>query len=78
MTEINYHKIIVVMTNGQKFETYSTYGEEGDTITLDIDPHNHPAWTGSLTSGSARKTKTGKMARLLEQYKKCEEYGDDF
>jgi len=36
----------VVMTDGSQFETYSTYGKEGDTITLDIDPKTHPAWTG--------------------------------
>jgi large subunit ribosomal protein L31 len=42
----NYHKIKVVMTNGTKFETYSTYGEEGSVLNLDIDPTTHPAWTG--------------------------------
>jgi large subunit ribosomal protein L31 len=42
----NYHRIKVVMTDGTEFETYSTYGKEGDTLTLDIDPSTHPAWTG--------------------------------
>ena len=42
----NYHKIEVVMTDGTKYQTYSTYGSEGDTLTLDIDPSSHPAWTG--------------------------------
>ena len=42
----NYHVVKVVMTDGTEFETYSTYGEEGATITLDIDPKTHPAWTG--------------------------------
>jgi large subunit ribosomal protein L31 len=42
----DYHKIKVVMTDGTEFETYSTYGSEGDTLTLDIDPNTHPAWTG--------------------------------
>ena len=41
-----YHKIKVVMTNGTEFETYSTYGEEGATLALDIDITTHPAWTG--------------------------------
>ena len=41
-----YHKIKVVMTNGTEFETYSTYGEEGASLALDIDPTTHPAWTG--------------------------------
>jgi len=42
----HYHQVKVVMTDGTEFMTYSTYGQEGDTITLDIDPNSHPAWTG--------------------------------
>ena len=42
----NYHFIKVVMTNGTEFRTRSTYGNEGDTLNLDIDPNTHPAWTG--------------------------------
>jgi large subunit ribosomal protein L31 len=42
----NYHMIKVVMTNGVEFMTRSTYGEEGATLQLDIDPNTHPAWTG--------------------------------
>jgi large subunit ribosomal protein L31 len=42
----NYHMIKVVMTNGTEFMTRSTYGEEGATLNLDIDPNTHPAWTG--------------------------------
>jgi large subunit ribosomal protein L31 len=42
----NYHTINVVMTDGTKFQTRSTYGKEGDTLNLDIDPKSHPAWTG--------------------------------
>jgi large subunit ribosomal protein L31 len=34
------------MTDGSEFETYSTYGSEGATLRLDIDPNSHPAWTG--------------------------------
>jgi large subunit ribosomal protein L31 len=34
------------MTDGTEFETFSTYGSEGDRIVLDIDPNTHPAWTG--------------------------------
>jgi len=41
-----YHTIKVVMTNGTEFITRSTYGKEGDTLNLDIDPTTHPAWTG--------------------------------
>ena len=28
----DYHKINVVMTDGSKFETMSTWGKEGDTL----------------------------------------------
>jgi large subunit ribosomal protein L31 len=43
----HYHMIKVVMTDGTTFNTYSTYGSEGDTLTLDVDPKTHPAWTGA-------------------------------
>ncbi len=41
-----YHMIKVVMTDGTDFMTRSTYGADGDTLNLDIDPKTHPAWTG--------------------------------
>jgi large subunit ribosomal protein L31 len=42
----DYHKISVVMTDGTTFETKSTWGKEGASMRLDIDPKTHPAWTG--------------------------------
>ena len=42
----NYHKIKVVMTDGSAFETRSTWGKDGDTLNLDIDPKSHSAWVG--------------------------------
>lgn len=51
----DYHTITVVMTDGATFETRSTWGAEGDTLTLDIDPKSHPAWTG----GAGRLVDTG-------------------
>jgi large subunit ribosomal protein L31 len=42
----HYHMIKVVMTDGSEYMTRSTYGKEGDTLNLDIDPKTHPAWTG--------------------------------
>ena len=42
----NYHFIKVVMTDGTEYQTRSTYGKDGDTLNLDIDPKTHPAWTG--------------------------------
>ena len=51
----DYHTITVVMTDRTTFETRSTWGSEGDTLTLDIDPKSHPAWTG----GAGRLVDTG-------------------
>ena len=42
----DYHTIKVVMTDGATYETRSTWGKEGDTLVLDVDPKSHPAWTG--------------------------------
>ena len=46
-THPDYHKITVQMTDGTTFETRSTWGSEGDTLVLEVDPKTHPAWTGS-------------------------------
>ena len=40
----NYHEITVIMTNGKKIKTKSTYGKKGAILKLDIDPYTHPAW----------------------------------
>lgn len=42
----DYHTIRVRMINGEEVEMRSTWGSEGDTLTLDVDPTTHPAWTG--------------------------------
>ena len=42
----DYHLIKVVMTDGTEYTTRSTWGKEGDSLHLDIDPNTHPAWTG--------------------------------
>lgn len=42
----DYHTIKVTMTDGEVFETRSTWGKEGDVLRLDIDSKSHPAWTG--------------------------------
>lgn len=42
----DYHTITVKMTDGTEFVTRTTWGKEGDTLALDIDPKSHPAWTG--------------------------------
>jgi large subunit ribosomal protein L31 len=60
-----YHMIKVVMTDGTEFMTRSTYGAEGDTLNLDIDPKTHPAWTG----GSAQLLDRG--GRLSRYNSRC-------
>jgi len=45
----DYHTIKVLMTDGTEYTTRSTWGQEGDTLHLDIDPKTHPAWTGGST-----------------------------
>ena len=42
----DYHMITVKMTDGTEFQTRTTWGKEGDVMTLEIDPLSHPAWTG--------------------------------
>jgi large subunit ribosomal protein L31 len=45
-THPDYHTITVQMTDGTTFQTRSTWGKEGETLHLEIDPTSHPAWTG--------------------------------
>ena len=42
----DYHEITVEATDGSKFTTRTTWGKAGDTMTLEIAPKSHPAWTG--------------------------------
>ena len=57
----DYHTIKVAMTDGTTFETRSTWGAEGDTLTLDIDPTSHPAWTGG---GQQLVDRGGRVSRF--------------
>jgi len=61
----DYHRIKVVMTDGTEFTTYSTYGSEGDTLKLDIDPKTHPAWTGGSHHLMDRG---GRLTRFKRKY----------
>jgi large subunit ribosomal protein L31 len=61
----NYHEITVMMTDGTSYKTRSTYGKEGDTLRLEIDPKSHPAWTG----GQHRLLDTGgQLARFNRRF----------
>ena len=60
----NYHKINVQMTDGSKFKTMSTWGKEGDTLKLDIDPKSHSAWTG----GSQKILDKGRVSKYNKKF----------
>ncbi len=59
-----YHMITVEMTDGTSYQTRSTWGKEGDTMRLEIDPKAHPAWTG----GTQRILEGGQMARFNKRF----------
>ncbi|HMM13088.1 MAG: 50S ribosomal protein L31 [Parvibaculum sp.] len=61
----DYHMITVAMTDGTTFQTRSTYGKEGDTLTLDIDPKTHPAWTGG---GQQIVDRGGRVSRFKQKF----------
>jgi large subunit ribosomal protein L31 len=64
-THPDYHDINVKMTDGTILKMRSTYGKEGDTLSLDIDPSVHPAWTG----GSTRLMDTGgRVSKFKKKY----------
>ena len=60
----DYHMINVEMTDGTKFQTRSTWGKEGDTLHLDIDPKVHPAWVG----GTRQVSEGGQVARFTKRF----------
>lgn len=61
----DYHEITVKTTTGDTFTTRSTYGKKGDTLVLDVDPSNHPAWTGGTAS---LNEKAGKVAKFNQKF----------
>ena len=69
-THPDYHKITVVMTDGTQFETYSTYGAEGQKLQLDIDPKTHPAWTGGGHTIVDRGGRVSKFKKKFEGFLK--------
>ncbi|HEY0276353.1 MAG TPA: 50S ribosomal protein L31 [Paenirhodobacter sp.] len=64
-THPDYHLIVIKMTDGTEYQTKSTWGKEGDQMSLDIDPTSHPAWTG----GNARLMDTGgRVSKFKNKY----------
>lgn len=65
----DYHMIDVKLVDGTVVQMRSTWGKAGETLSLDIDPSVHPAWTG----GSQRLIDTG--GRVTKFKKKYEGFG---
>ena len=60
-----YHLIDVKMTDGTVVQMKTTWGKEGDTMNLEIDPLSHPAWTG----GGTRLLDTGgRVSKFKTKY----------
>ncbi len=60
-----YHLVTVKMTDGTTFETRTTWGKEGDQLSLDIDPTVHPAWTGG---NSRLLDQGGRVSKFKKKY----------
>jgi large subunit ribosomal protein L31 len=61
----DYHAISVKMTDGTVVQMKSTWGKEGDTMSLDIDPLSHPAWTGG---GTKLLDTGGRVSKFKNKY----------
>ena len=61
----DYHRITVQMTNGETYQTYSTWGMAGDVLKLEVDPLVHPAWTG----GGQVLLAAGQLAKFNRRFK---------
>ena len=64
-THPNYHVIDVKMTDGTIVKMRSTWGKDGDTLSLDIDPSAHPAWTGG---GTRLLDADGRVSKFKKKY----------
>lgn len=60
----DYHTITVKMTDGTTYQTRSTYGKEGDVLSLDIDPLTHPAWLG----GTQKILEKGALSKFEKRF----------
>ncbi len=61
----DYHFIDVKMNDGTIYKTRSTWGKEGDEMTLDIDPTTHPAWTGG---GQQLLDRGGRVSKFKKKF----------
>jgi len=62
----DYHMIKIVMTDGTEYMTRSTWGAEGETMNLEIDPTTHPAWNGGQQTLMDRGGRVSKFKKKFE------------
>ena len=61
----DYHVIEVKLTDGTPYQMKTTWGKEGDSLQLDIDPTAHPAWTGA---GARLMDTGGRVSKFKKKY----------
>ena len=61
----DYHFVDVELTDGTVIQMRSTWGKEGDTLALEIDPSVHPAWTGG---GHKLMDAGGRVSKFKNKY----------
>ena len=61
----DYHFIDVKMTDGSILKMRSTWGKEGDTLALEVEPTVHPAWTGG---GDRLLDAGGRVSKFKKKY----------
>ena len=68
----DYHEIEIVMSDGTKFKSKSTWGKKGDVLNLDIDPKTHPAWCGGTQKLVDSQGQISKFSKKFQNYKKSQ------
>ena len=61
----DYHFINVKLTDGSVIKMRSTWGNEGETLSLDIFPTAHPAWPGR---GQRLLDYGGRLSKFKKKY----------
>ncbi len=71
------HTVEVIMTDGSKFPIQTTWGKENESLRLDLDPKNHPAWQDKaqnfINANDERVTKFNKKFGNFDFVAKKEE-----
>ncbi len=62
----DYHFIKVALNDGSTYWTRSTYGAEGQQLTLEIDPTTHSVWTGAQNQMLDRGGRVGRFKKRYE------------